>query len=108
RLLALGDRAARAAPAGRAGVRVLVFEAGFLDRLEVVGRRAREIGRAEGIDDDGHALADELVVALLRAAVEAEPVLEAGAPAALDRDAEDGDVLLLRHQLLDLRRRARR
>ena len=49
----------------------------------------------------------ELDVALLRPAVEAEAVLEAGAPAPLDRDAEDAHVLLLREQLLDLRRRAR-
>src|ERR1700750_3103175 len=60
---------------------------------------------AEGIDDDCDALALELVVALLGAAVEAEAVLEAGAAAALDSDAEDRDVGLLGHQAADLRRR---
>src|SRR5262249_49377795 len=44
-------------------------------------------------------------VALDRSAVEAEPVLEAGTAAALDRDAEHADVGFLRHQLLDLRGR---
>jgi hypothetical protein len=46
--------------------------------------------------------------ALLGAVVEAEAVLEAGAAAALDRDAENGHVRLLGHQLRDLRRRRRR
>ena len=47
----------------------------------------------------------ELVVALRRAAVEAEPVLEARATTALDRNAEDADVLLFGEELLDLGRR---
>src|SRR5947207_404372 len=64
---------------------------------------ALPIWGAEWVDDDGDPLALELVVALLGAAVEAEAVLETGASAALDRDAEDGDVLFAREQLADLR-----
>src|SRR5207247_23185 len=69
---------------------------------------AEEVWRAEGVDDDGDALAFERVVALLGAAVEAEAVLEAGAAAALDRDAQHRDVLLASHQVADLHRRRRR
>src|SRR5690242_19541680 len=85
-------------------VRVVDLEPRLLDRLEVIDDRAGEIGGAERVDDDLHALALELVVALLGAAVEAEAVLEARAPAALDRDTQDRDVGLLVHQLADLRR----
>src|SRR5581483_10042650 len=90
------------------GVRVVDLEARLLDRLEIVHPGAREIRRAERVDDDLHALALELVVALLGAAVEAEAVLEPGAPAALDRDAQHRDVLLRGHQVADLRRRRTR
>ncbi len=51
-------------------------------------------GRAVRVDDDADAVQLELVVALLGAAVEAERVLEAGAPAALDGDAQNGGVAL--------------
>ena len=57
--------------------------------VEEVDRRALEVRRAERVDDDRDAVRLELVVALAGAAVEAERVLEAGAAAALDRDAED-------------------
>ena len=92
------------ATAGRGGVRVVDLEPGLLDRLEIVDARAREIRGAEGIDDDRDALALELVVALLGAAVEAEAVLEPGAAAALDRDPENRDVGLRRHEPADLLR----
>jgi hypothetical protein len=49
----------------------------------------------------------ELEIPLLRAVVEAEPVLEAGAPTALNRHAQDVHVVLLGQQLPDLRRRVR-
>src|ERR1700741_3602601 len=91
--LALGHLERVAAAARRDGVRVLDLEPGFLDRLEVVDPSAEQVRRAEGVDDDGDALALELVVGLLGAAVEAEAVLEAGAAAALDRDAQHRDVL---------------
>src|SRR5215204_6334396 len=54
------------------------------------------------IDYDVDAVQRELVVALLRAAIEAERVLEARAAAALDGDAQNRDLVLLGHELLDL------
>src|SRR2546423_7569245 len=97
-----------AAAARGDGIRVLDLEPGLLDRLEVVDPSTHQVGRAEGIDDDGDALALERVVALLGAAVEAEAVLEARAATALDRAAQHRDVLLRGHQVADLRRRRRR
>src|SRR5579864_7449069 len=99
-----------AAAAGGDGVRVVDLEPGLLDRLEVVDARAAQVRGAERVDDDRHALAVEGEIALLGSVVEAEAVLEAGAAAALDRDPEDGDVRLLRHQRADLlgRRRGQR
>src|SRR6478609_2628728 len=105
RRLALGHLERVAAAAGGDGVRVLDLEPGLLDRLEVVDLRAHQIRGAEGVDDDGDALALERVVALLGTAVEAEAVLESRAPAALDRDAQHRHVLLRRHQVADLHRR---
>ena len=66
-----------------------------------------QVRRAERVDDDRDALEHELDVTLRGTGVEAEAVLEPGAPAALDRDAEDERVAvrLLGHELLDLRRR---
>ena len=55
---------------------------------EEVDRGALQVRRAVWIDDDTDAFELELVVAVGGAVVEAEPVLEAGAPATLDRDAE--------------------
>src|SRR5256714_15336198 len=97
------ERVATAARGDR--VRVVDREARGLDRVEVVDLGAAQIRRAERVDDDVDAVHRELEVALLRAAVEAEAVLEPGAPAALDRDAEDADVPLLGEKLLDLLRR---
>ena len=91
-----------AAAAGRARVRVVDREPGCLDRVDVVDLGALEVRRAERVDDDLDAVRLELEVALDGAAVEAEPVLEARAAAALDRDAQDADVLFLGDQLLDL------
>src|SRR5205823_2605453 len=77
------------AAAARGGdVRVVDGEA-RLEALDPIDLGAGQVGRAERIDDDRHALARKLVVALLRAAVEAERVLEPGAAAALDGDAQD-------------------
>src|SRR5213082_4050832 len=75
-----------AAAAGSGDVRVVDREA-CLQALDPVDLGAGQVGRAERIDDDRDALARELVVALLRSAVESERVLEARAPAALDGDA---------------------
>src|SRR5213080_215134 len=77
----------RVAAATRGGdVRVVDREA-CLQAFDPIDLGAGQVGRAERIDDNGDALARELVVALLRSAVEAERVLEARAPAALDGDA---------------------
>src|SRR5512147_750041 len=83
-LLALLHLEGVAAPARRDGVRVVDLEAGLGDRVQEVDARAAKVGRAEGIDDDGDALELELDVAFGGAGVEAETVLEAGAPTALD------------------------
>ena len=63
-----------------------------------------EVRGAKGVDDDPHAVRLELVVALLGGPVEAERVLEARAPTALDRDPKHRGVAvgLVRLQLLDL------
>src|SRR5437899_7739883 len=65
--------------------------------------------RAERVDHDGDAVALELVVAILRAAIEAERVLEARAASALDGDPQNRRLArgLLGHQVPDLRRRTR-
>src|SRR5205823_5539678 len=102
---ALGDGEGMPAAARSGGIWVLDLEPGLLDRLEIVDASAHEIRRTEGVDDDRDALTLELVVALLGAAVEAEAVLETRAPAALDRDAKDGDVLLSGEERVDLRGR---
>src|SRR5690348_8964768 len=76
-----------AAAARAADVRVVDREAG-LEAFDPVDLGARQVRGAERVDDHRHAVAGQLVVAVLRAAVEAERVLEPGAPAALDGDAE--------------------
>src|SRR6266550_6238133 len=91
-----------AAPAGGAGIRVVDREPGRLDGVDVVDLGALEVRRAERIDDHLDAVHLELEVAVGGAAVEAEPVLETRAAAALNGDAQDADVLLLGDQLLDL------
>src|SRR5205823_3493708 len=97
-----------AAAAGRGRVRVVDREARRLDRVDPVDLGALQVGGAERVDDDLDAVELELVVAFLRAAVEAEAVLEAGAAAALDRHAEHGRFALglVGHELLDLDRGA--
>ena len=99
-----------AAAAGGDGVRVLDLEARLLEPLEVVDRDTAEVRRAERVDDDADALDLELDVALGGAGVEAKAVLEAGAAAALDRDAEHRRLALglLGLEAADLRRRERR
>src|SRR5262245_30199756 len=88
-LLALLHLEGVAATAGRDRVRVVDLEAGLLEPVQKVDRRAAQVRGAERIDDDVHALELELVVAVGRAGVESEPVLETRATAALDRDAKD-------------------
>src|SRR5947209_16659495 len=109
RILALGHLERMAAAARRDGVRIVDREPCRLDRVDVVDLRALQVRRAEGIDDDGDAVLLELEVALGCTAVEPESVLETGAAATLDRDAQHraafGGIRLLGHQLLDLHRR---
>src|SRR5579859_4975200 len=106
--LALGHLEGVAAAAGGGHVRVRDLEAGLLDRLQEVDLGAAQVGRAEGIDDHRDAVGLDLVVALLGAAVEAQRVLEAGAAAALDGDAQNGRLALglLDRKSLDLGGRA--
>src|SRR4051794_509031 len=109
RRLAVLDLEAVAAATRRGDVRVVDLEAGLLQALEEVDRRALEVRRAERVDDDSDPVKLELVVAGLSAAVEAERVLEAAAAAALDGDAEHLGLAgrLFRHQRRDLLRGAR-
>src|SRR6185312_2191152 len=88
--------------ARRAGIRIVDREAGRLDRIDVVDLGALEVRSAERIHDDLDAVHLELEVAFGCTTVETEPVLEPRTTAALNGDAEDVDVFLLRHQLLDL------
>src|SRR5215203_3492539 len=76
------------APTRRGSVRMVDLEARRLQPREEVDRGALQIRDAEGIDDHVDTLDHELGVALCRLRVEAEAVLEAGAAAALDRDAQ--------------------
>src|SRR4029079_675998 len=103
--LALGDLEGVGAAARGDDVRVVDLEPGLLNRVHEVDFGALEVGGAERIDDHVDAVEADLLVALLRAAVEAERVLEPGAAAALDGDAEDGRLPLglVVHQLADLR-----
>src|SRR6476646_710172 len=107
---ALGDLERVAAAARGSDVRVVDLEAGLLDRLQEVDLGAAKVGRAERVDDDRDALRLDLGVAVLGAAVEAQRVLEAGAAAALDGNAQHAGLALglLGHQALDLRGRALR
>src|SRR5918993_2457659 len=99
------ERVPAAAPGGR--VRVVDREPA-LEAVDEVDLGAGQVRSAERIDDDPDAVRLELVVALHRAAVEAERVLEAGAPAALDGDAKNLGLAgrLLAHQVAHLRGRS--
>ena len=101
------DGEAVAAAARGGGVRVVDLEPGLGDRVQEVDGRALEVRRAEGVDDHGHAVLLDHLVALRWAGIEAEAVLEAGAPAALNRNAEDAHlaVRLLREERPNLLRR---
>src|SRR4051794_9831934 len=102
--LALLDLEGVAAAARGAHVRVVDLEPGLLEAVQEVDRRALQVRRAPGVDDDRHAVQLRLEVAVLDALVEAERVLEPGAAATLDGDTEDAGLALglLGHQLLDL------
>src|SRR5215207_9814689 len=92
-------RAAGAAAAVRVRVAGLVLD---LERVPAAAPR----GRVRVVDREPalEAVRLELVVALHRAAVEAERVLETGAPAALDGDAKNLGLAgrLLAHQVAHL------
>src|SRR4051794_39066858 len=91
-----------AAPARRHDVRVVHLEAGAHQTLGVVDRRAVDVAQALLVDEDADAVVVEHLVAVV-ALVERELVLEAGAAAALDRDAQPSlGLLLRREELADL------
>ena len=92
--LALLDLERVPAPAGGGHIRVLDLEAGLLEPVQEVDRRALQVRRAVRVDHDVDAVERELVVTFLRAAVEAERVLEARAAAALDGDAKNARLAL--------------
>ena len=94
-----------AAAAGGDDIRVVHLEAGALEALDVVDLRAEDELHAGLVDDHRNAVDLEDVVVLLRP-IEGERVLEAGAAAAADRDAQ-GLIfrsLLRAQQLSDLLR----
>src|ERR687887_2481654 len=103
-LFVLGDPERRAAAARRDDVRVVDLEAGALQRVDVVDRRAVDVGQALVVDEQTQAavLEDRIAVALL---VEGELILEARAAAAAHADAQagTGEVQALRvEELADL------
>src|SRR4029450_1033645 len=104
-ILALGHLEPVHRAAGGDHVRIVDREA-TLETLHKVDLRALEVRSAVGIDDDPHALSIKLVIALERAPIEAERVLEPRAAAALDGDTQHRRFTLglLGHQLSDLRR----
>ena len=95
-----GER--RPAPAGGGDIGVADDELGSLESLLVVDLGADEVLEGHRVDDDGdaHFAEDGVVVGLL--VVKGEAVLEAGASAAGDEDAEfEVGVSLLVHQVFD-------
>src|SRR4026208_895454 len=96
-----------AAPARRLDVRVVDGETGAHERVHVVDLGTGEVRGAERVDDDANAVHLDLVVAVLRPAVETEGVLVSRAAAALNRDSEHRDLALglLGHESADLRGR---
>jgi hypothetical protein len=98
--VAVGDLEAVPAAARAGGVRVVDLEARLLERLDEVDRRALEVLLAGRVDDHADAVELGLAVALGRAAVEAQRVLEAAAAPAADRHAQHLGLAgrLLRHQ----------
>jgi hypothetical protein len=79
----------RFAPARGGHVRVVDGEARAHERVHVVDLGPGKVGRAERVDDDPDAVHLHLVVAVLRAPVEPERVLETGTSAALHGDAQN-------------------
>ena len=83
------DRKARSAAAARGRVGVGHLERRAAEILDEIDRRAAHQVEADRIDDQRHAvgLGDRVVV--LRSVGQFEPVGEAGAAAAVDRQAQD-------------------
>src|SRR5262249_33413889 len=88
-IAASADRERVAAAAGRGGVRVLDLERGAHHVLDEVDLGAGEEVERDLVNDDLDAVAREDDIALLPRVVEAEAVLEAGAAAARDGDAQE-------------------
>src|SRR6266550_690458 len=93
-----------ATPTRSLDVRVVDGETGSHQSVDEVDLGPGEIRRTEGVDDDPDTVRLDLVVPVLRAAVEAELVLEARAAPTLDCDPKNGDfgLRLVGHELLDL------
>ena len=99
----LFDLEGGAAAAGGDDIRVVDLEAGALQAFDVVDLGAEDELHADLVDDDGDAVDLEDVVVVL-GAVEGERVLEAGAAAAANGDAQGLalGVVLAAEQLADL------
>src|SRR3954471_22076896 len=103
-LLLLRHAEGRAAAARGDDVGVVDLEAGALERVDVVDRRAVDVGEARPVDQQLQtvALEDHVAVALL---VEGELILKARAAAAAHTDAQPGGcgrLALTGEKLLDL------
>src|SRR4051794_3569867 len=103
-LLLLRDAEGRAAAARGDDVGVVDLEAGTLERVDVVDRRAVDVGQARAVDEELQAVAleDHVTVAVL---VERELVLEARAASTPHADAQAGrrrSIALAGEKLLDL------
>ena len=79
----------RAATARRDDVRVVDREPGAHQRIDEIDFGSLEVRSAVWIDDHTNTVRLDLIVPVLRASIESEGVLEAGATATLDRDAEN-------------------
>jgi hypothetical protein len=99
----LFDLEGRPASAGRNDVRIIDLEARPLQPFDVVDLRAEDELHADFVDDDGDAIDLEDVIVVL-GTVEGERVLEAGATAAANGDAQRLalGVVLTAQQLADL------
>src|SRR5579864_6283107 len=101
------DRERVAAAARGSSVRILDLERGTHEVLDEVDFRALHQLERDGIDHQAHAVALEDEIIRLSRLVEAEAVLESGAAAAGDREAQEGvRPILLLLQLSDAPRRA--
>src|SRR5713226_5521141 len=84
------DREARAAAAGRGGIGIGDLERGADQVIDEIDLRAFHVAQRDRVDQHGGAVARDHEIVWRLALLHVEPVLEPGAAAALDADAEHG------------------